>query len=334
MSEGCNESRKRNKKQYMSGHYHKRWKGFRELEVGMEGILITCNNNQKKCMAEALDLLNEYGDKLFGPEGDTAEEEDVDDALQREVAQLRSFGPQHVKRFQALDSGAHNVIFIRTQNLESDRLVHHILSDISSTKKSKSRTILRMLPVTGTCRAFEEDMLRYLPTFLEPWFKQPNCATYKIAFKSRNSSHNKRDDILRVIPEIVGRLNKKNKVNLTDPELTIILEVIKAVCCVSVVKDYRLYKKYNLQEVVKEDAPKPDVTSSQTEVNTTEQQKQDREEEGEKVSKEEDDEEETDVNKTEQQTRDPGEDGEKESTREETAQQQDKETDCGHTGGK
>lgn len=69
----------------------------------------------------------------------------------------------------------------------------------------------------------------------------------------------------------MGKLNPKNKVDLTNPELTIIVEVIKAVCCVSVVKDYTLYRKYNVQEVIKEDTPKPEVTTAKTDSNTTEQ---------------------------------------------------------------
>lgn len=65
MSAVQNESRKRSKKRYVSG---KRWKGSRELEVGMQGILITCNMNERKCTAEAFNLLNEYADELYGPE--------------------------------------------------------------------------------------------------------------------------------------------------------------------------------------------------------------------------------------------------------------------------
>lgn len=57
--------------------------------------------------------------------------------------------------------------------------------------------------VTGTCKAFQEDMVKYLTTFLEPWFKTPSCATYQIAFKARNSNHNKRDEIIK---SIAGRL--------------------------------------------------------------------------------------------------------------------------------
>lgn len=34
----------------------------------MQGILITCNMNERKCTAEAFNLLNEYADKLYGPE--------------------------------------------------------------------------------------------------------------------------------------------------------------------------------------------------------------------------------------------------------------------------
>lgn len=251
----------------------------------MEGILITCNMNERKCTAEAFNLLNEYADKLYGPEKlqddagssseeEEAEEEDVDVALKKEVAQLQASGTKLERRFQAMDSGANNVIFIKTQNLESDKLVHHILSDLHTTKKKKSRVILRMLPVTGTCKAFQDDMVKYLTTFLETWFKTPNCATYQIAFKARNSSHNKRDEIIKSIAGLVGKLNPKNKVDLTNPELTIIVEVIKAVCCISVVKDYTLYRKYNVQEVVKEDAPKPDVTTAKKDTNTEPEQKE------------------------------------------------------------
>lgn len=297
MSAGASDAKKRSKKRYGAGHQGKRWKGSRELEVGMQGILITCNMNQRKCTAEAFNLLNEYAEELYGPEkledngGTSSEEEEADEedvaaALKKEVAQLQASGRKQERRFQALQSGANNVIFIKTHNLESDKLVHHILADLHATKKKKSRVILRMLPVTGTCKAFQEDMLKYLTTFLEPWFKTPNSATYQIAFKARNSSHNKRDEIIKSIAGLVGKLNPKNKVDLTSPELTIIVEVIKAVCCVSVVKDYTLYRKYNVQEVVKDETPKADVNAAKTEPNTAEQKEAQDTEETDKEKRE------------------------------------------------
>ncbi|XP_028828288.1 LOW QUALITY PROTEIN: THUMP domain-containing protein 1 [Denticeps clupeoides] len=263
MSQGQDESKKRGRRRY-GGPRGKRARGSGELEVGMQGVLITCNMNERKCTAEAYDLLSEYAEQLYGPETfaeDSHSEEDGDDveaALKREVAQIRTSTEKRERRFQALESGANNVVFIRTQGLDPGQLVHRILQDLHTTKKKKSRVILRMLPVCGTCKAFPEDMEKYLSTFLEPWFKTPNQASYQIVFKARNSSHNKRDDVIKSLAGLVGRLNPANKVNLTNPELTIIVEVIKSVCCVSVARDYVAFKKFNLQEVVKADGqPEP-----------------------------------------------------------------------------
>lgn len=50
-------------------------------------------------------------------EEEEAEEEDVDVALKKEVAQLQASGAKQERRFQALVSGANNVIFIKTLNL-------------------------------------------------------------------------------------------------------------------------------------------------------------------------------------------------------------------------
>jgi len=61
------DTRKRTRKRF-GGHAHKRHKGSRELEVGAQGVLVTCNMNERKCTSEAYSLLNEYADALYGPE--------------------------------------------------------------------------------------------------------------------------------------------------------------------------------------------------------------------------------------------------------------------------
>uniref|UniRef100_A0A8B9J4K0 THUMP domain-containing protein 1 n=1 Tax=Astyanax mexicanus TaxID=7994 RepID=A0A8B9J4K0_ASTMX len=256
------ESRKRGWRAQARGG--KRARRERALCTGMQGVLITCNMNAQRCTAEAYSLLGEYGDRLYGPEelGDPQssnsdeeqDEDDVEAALKKEVMQLQGSNKKRKRRFQAVDSGANNVVFIQTHHVDPEKLVHHILQDIYQTKKKKSRVILRMLPVSGTCRAFPEDMEKYLSSYLEPWFKAPNHASYQINFKARNSSHNKRDDVIKALAGLVAKLNPENKVDLTDPELTIIVEIIKSVCCVSVVRDYTLFRKYNLQEVTREPA--------------------------------------------------------------------------------
>lgn len=85
----------------------------------------------------------------------------------------------------------------------------------------------------------------------------------------------------------MGSLNPENKVDLNNPQYTVVVEIIKTVCCLSVVRDYVLFRKYNLQEVVKsnkEDAQQN--PSSLTEEQKSEVVKAETEEEEEKSSKE------------------------------------------------
>lgn len=62
--------KRRHKAQYVQGPAVKRGRAGapRQLEPGMQGILITCNMNERKCVGEAYSLLGEYGEQLYGPE--------------------------------------------------------------------------------------------------------------------------------------------------------------------------------------------------------------------------------------------------------------------------
>ncbi|XP_037363399.1 THUMP domain-containing protein 1 [Talpa occidentalis] len=248
--------------------------GTRQLEPGLQGILITCNMNERKCVEEAYSLLNEYGDDMYGPEkftdidqqpsGSKEEDDDVESALKKEVGDIKASTEMRLRRFQSLESGANNVVFIKTLGIEPEKLVHHILQDMHKTKKKKTRVILRMLPISGTCKAFLEDMKKYAETFLEPWFKAPNKGTFQIVYKSRNNSHLNREEVIKELAGIVGSLNSENKVDLTNPQYTVVVEIIKAVCCLSVLKDYMLFRKYNLQEVVKSAKDSSQLNPKQT----------------------------------------------------------------------
>ncbi|XP_066132044.1 THUMP domain-containing protein 1 [Saccopteryx bilineata] len=256
------------KAQYLQAKRARRCEGGgpRQLEPGLQGILITCNMNERKCVEEAYSLLNEYGDALYGPEkftdegeppaGSEEEDDDVEAALKKEVGDIKASTEMRLRRFQSVESGANNVVFIRTLGIEPERLVHHILQDMHKTKKKKTRVILRMLPVSGTCKAFLEDMKKYAETFLEPWFKAPNKGTFQIVYKARNNSHVNREEVIKEVAGVVGSLNSENRVDLSSPQYTVVVEIIKAVCCLAVVQDYVLFRKYNLQEVVK-GAPDP-----------------------------------------------------------------------------
>lgn len=70
------------------------------------------------------------------------EEEDVDAALKKEVAQLQASGSKQERRFNALESGANNVIFIKTHNLGKFCLCGKVLTCFNSGCSTSSLFIL------------------------------------------------------------------------------------------------------------------------------------------------------------------------------------------------
>lgn len=107
---------------------------------------------------------------------------------------------------------AHTKLFLA----EPENLVHHILKDMHTTKKKKTRVILRMLPISGTCKAFMEDMKKYTETFFEPWFKAPNKGTFQIVYKARNNSHMSREEVIKELAGMYGFHMKQNKFTCTS----------------------------------------------------------------------------------------------------------------------
>uniref|UniRef100_A0A2K5PKB8 THUMP domain-containing protein n=1 Tax=Cebus imitator TaxID=2715852 RepID=A0A2K5PKB8_CEBIM len=103
------------------------------LEPGLQGILITCNMNERKSVEEAYSLHNEYGHGMYGPEkltdkhqqpsGIEGEDGDVEAALKKEVGDIKASTEMRLRKFQSVASGANNVVFIRTLGIEPEKLV-------------------------------------------------------------------------------------------------------------------------------------------------------------------------------------------------------------------
>jgi len=66
---------------------------------------------------------------------------------------------------------------------------------------------------------------------------------YAILFEKRNNSLDKE----AVIKEVASIVPPFHCVNLTNPELCIIIQIIKSACGISVVNNYQDYRKFNIQ---------------------------------------------------------------------------------------
>lgn len=58
-----------------------------------------------------------------------------------------------------------------------------------------------------------------------------------------------RDDLIRDLAEMVVTRHPENRADLKHPQLAIIVEIIRNMCCLSVVPEYFELRKYNLLEL-------------------------------------------------------------------------------------
>ncbi|XP_068715477.1 THUMP domain-containing protein 1-like [Montipora foliosa] len=242
----------------------KKKKGQEILTPGMKGVLVTCNEKEKVCIKEAYNVLNEYADQLYGPEhkskedyngSDGDEDSDIEDALAKEVKELQA--PDQERRFQAILSGATNVIFLKANLPDSKdpaELVHTALMDMMKTQCKKTRYCQRFLPISNSCYASKEDMKTLATNMFQATFLGEDVKPSKfcVMYKSRNNGTIDKSDTIAMLASIVENAGKGHTVDLNRPDLAICVEIIKNVCCMSVVRDLFKLRKYNVHEINKE----------------------------------------------------------------------------------
>jgi len=293
---------KRDKKQYYTGNAKRAKYGGnkRMLSDGMRGFLITCNFRERETVQEAYNLFNEYADKLYGPEtgfnkqkeGETSKEsddktngsevvendedassdcDDIDAALDKEKHQIMQVvnTKQEERRFTKYETGANNCIFIKTTLQDPCELVSHIVDDVSVKKINKARYILRLIPVIATCKAFEKNISELATTHLKKYFPPQEEVSYCIIYKCRNNNQVKQSDCIRAMNIAIREISSTATIQLHDPQLCLVVEVIRNIFCLGIARDFYRHRKYNLQEMVKEDAKEePDSRPSKIVENT------------------------------------------------------------------
>ncbi|XP_076622364.1 THUMP domain-containing protein 1 homolog [Colletes latitarsis] len=266
---------KRKKDYYQkNGNNQKKHKLF-SLELGMTGFLCTCNFREKDCVRDAYKLLNEFADEIYGSNtvqdsdndnikvstteqdgsvnSETKQDNDKDDistALNKEINELRAeyTKPIAARRFQAVDTGVRNVIFIKSTLSNPLELVTKIVTELDKTKQQRTRYLLRLLPIEVVCKAYMNDIKLKADVVLEKYFAQ-EPKTFSIVFNRHSNNNIHRDEVIEDLAEIINKKNPGNKADLKNPELAVIVEVIRGICLISVAPNYYKFKKYNLLEI-------------------------------------------------------------------------------------
>lgn len=270
------------KRRKMSGY--KKNKPFRShkpakfLEPGIKGFLATCNFREKDCVRECYNLLNEYAnldekntetDETIlhqvkiddASESDDIEEEDISTQLENEIKTITASSKLDRTRFQQIETKTPNCVFIKTTVADPIDLGVKIVRDIAATKKQKTRILLRFIPVEVVCKASVEDIKNAAGKLFDKYFLNVEPKTFSIVVNKRYNNSVDRMAIIRELADIVAFKNVQHKVDLKNAELSVVVEIIKGLCCLTVLPDYNELKKFNLVElgIAKEDKPKIDA---------------------------------------------------------------------------
>jgi len=275
------------KKRKGKGNWYKQQAKKRKFSLcpDLKGFLLFCNSHERETIREAYVLLNQFADRTYGPEvsepktlegeplsaeNDEVENE-IEDELDKEkkILQAQANKDESDRRFQVVESGIQNVLFIRTTVNDPVALASEILRDIAETSTQRSRYLIRLIPIQKTCKAFDGPVKEAAKTLLTPHYKSTDVAkesvkseegkdinvgttsfpSYCVIFKARLNQNFFKQDAIDIIGDIMKELCPNAKVEYKNPDLAIVFEVMKGHCCLSVVPHYYKYKKYNLIEL-------------------------------------------------------------------------------------
>lgn len=209
---------------------------------------------------------------------------DPSDALAAELRQLKEETSES-RRFEYLNLDFKACAFVRMNKEDAGKcapseLVHALLEKVRDGERAKkdggdpgfvprSRHVMRLVPADDVCFAGMEEIKKAAKALIETRFtafeandsepsKTPANAddapkesetetkkkkTFAVAFASRANSSLKRAEVIGAVADLVPK--GEWSVDLSRPDLTIAVEVIKGTCCLSVLREYYGMLKYN-----------------------------------------------------------------------------------------
>lgn len=236
------------RKSYFSNpQLQKRKKLF--LQNGMKGFFCTCNGKEKDCIREALNLLDEQYFKIWPKkEVNEVRKEDIERELEKEIESLKSNCSTDTKPFQVVETDVKSCVFIKTTVDNPVELATSIFREILDQKKCKSKFLIRLLPIEITCKAYIEDIKKAADEIFDAHFScEPT--TYAVMHNHRCNNSVLRAEVIEALCVLVRDRNLNHSVDIKNPKKAILVEIIKGVCCLSVVSNYYEFKKYNLIEL-------------------------------------------------------------------------------------
>ncbi|KAI5054125.1 hypothetical protein GOP47_0030982 [Adiantum capillus-veneris] len=199
---------------------------------------------------EGLTEINSTG----GPEG-AIKKTNIESLLEEEIAGLRDVKQ---RRFASVDTGCAGVVFIRMSSSDNadgliergpNQVVQAIVANCVSMRKPLTRFCLRFLPIEVTCYASAEEVKKMADPCLSrhfPVVEKDKAFKFAIVYEARANSSLDRMEMINTVAKLVA---PPHSVDLKNPDKTVLVQVVKTVCAIGVVSNYKQNAKYNIREL-------------------------------------------------------------------------------------
>lgn len=237
---------------------------------GASGVFMSCaRGKERKAAMELVDLLDEHSAALYPNAADVDADDmdalrngpapatlapsatsrlptdDIEAQIRGELATLQSRPQRTTSQFAALDTDTECLCFVQcAPPLDAWRIVRRALEEVERTGASRSRFVQRLIPVRVLCRAETEAIRAATARALAPAFPAKHARTYRIEPRIRANSSLSRDVL---IPLVASCVPPGATVDLKQPEVTIVVEVLRNICGIGAVEDYERFGKLNVQ---------------------------------------------------------------------------------------
>ncbi|CAE6484077.1 unnamed protein product [Rhizoctonia solani] len=202
-------------------------------------------------------------------EEDGSEEEDIEKQLAKELSEINKPKAKDFtdRRIATCPTETACVIYIATKPpIDPVEVVLQHMEQVSQTGVSGTRALVRLVPASGICAANIPAVTSLVTELFTKAFAgegvEPKKSTkYKIELRTRSHKVLTRDEVIKAIAQCVPS-DKGHTVDLTNQDTTILVELFKGICTISVVPDYEKYKRFNVIQIVQEEHKKKEGQDS------------------------------------------------------------------------
>ncbi|CAE7075500.1 unnamed protein product [Rhizoctonia solani] len=237
---------------------------------------MTVKGKEKQATNELCEIIESISDRLWPKpppatetgttaeadedEDGTEEDEDIEKQLAKELSDINKPKMKDSKnrRIATCPTDTACVIYVVTKlPINPVEVVLGHMEQVSQTGISGTRALVRLVPASGICAANIPAITSLATELFAKTFDGEGVEPkkYKIELRIRSHKVLTRDEVIKEIAQCVPS-DKGHTVDLTNQDTTILVELFKGICTISVVPDYEKYKRFNVVQIVQEEQKK------------------------------------------------------------------------------